>query len=135
MPHVSKNRLRKGDEEKLLESLKVVLSKIDKTEDVDSFLYSLLSDTEQLMIAKRLAIIVMLKEGLPESTVAHALHVTRETVSRLKMKSELKEAGYNLALKVLEQQKQLETFKQFLISLAKYSIRATGGYLKPTILD
>lgn len=135
MPHVSKNRLRKVDEENLLRSLKIVLSKIDKTEDVDSFLYSLLSETEQLMIAKRLAIIVLLKERVPESTIAHTLHVTRETVSRLKMKSELKGVGFGLALKVLEQQNQLETFKKFLLSLAKYSVSAAGGRVKPTILD
>lgn len=135
MPHLSKNRLKKVDEEQLLKSLKLVLSKIDKTEDVESFLYSLLSETEQLMIAKRLAIIVLLKEGLPESTIAHSLHVTRETVSRLQMKSELKGVGYNLALQVLEQQKQLDTFKQFLLSLARYSVRAAGGRVKLGILD
>lgn len=136
MPHVSKNSLENKTEKELLKALKIVLTRIGKNEEMDLFLFSLLSKTEQIMLAKRLAIALLIKENVPESSIANSLHVTRGTVDRLKLFLEAKgDQGYNIAIKMLEQEKIHQEFKKFLFSLARYSIRAAGGRVKPTILD
>jgi uncharacterized protein YerC len=135
MPHVSRNKLDKKVELELIESINQVLSHISKPDEMTIFINSLLTQTEKLMIAKRLAIIVLLKEGLSDSQIANILHVTRITVAKMELFYEARGSGFDIALKKLEQQKKLESFRKFLISLAKYSARAAGGYVKPTILD
>ncbi len=136
MPHLSKRPLENSVEMELVNSLKLVLLKITQNEEMENFLYSLLSKTEQLMLAKRLAIIVLLNEKVSESTIAGILNITRETVARIKLKAEMKNKGYEIALRKLEEEKILKQFKKMLLSLARYSIRrAAGGYVKPQIFD
>lgn len=135
MPHVSKRKLKPQTEKELTRTLEIVLSGIKAKEEMNLFLLSILSDTEKVMLAKRLAIVVLLKENIPESTIADILHVTRETVARLRYSLELRGQGYEIALKELEKENILKQFKKVLISLARYSIRAAGGYVKPGILD
>lgn len=133
MPHVSRRKLDKNSEVKLLEALESVLGRLSKIESRE-FLFSLLSPTERLMLAKRLGIIVLLSEKVPHSSIASALNVTRETVSRVKLNRELRGEGYDLALEKLTQEKMNKEFRNFLLKLAGYSIRAAGGYVKPEIL-
>lgn len=136
MPHVSSRRLSKQTEEKLIQNLNSVFTHIGKDDDMLAFAGSLLSDTEKLMLAKRLAIVILLEEGLPESHIADMLHVTRITVEKMRfLYGTEKQHGFRIALKKLEEQKKLETFKKFLVSLARYSIRASSGRVNPTILD
>lgn len=129
MPHVSRNKLSKITEQMLVEKLSSVFTHIGKGEDMLGFLDALLTPTEKVMLAKRLAIIVLLEEGLPESRIASMLHVTRITVSRMQLYYEARGHGFKIALQKLEQEKQLGDFKQYLLSLAKYSVRAAGGRL------
>ncbi|MBI2443321.1 MAG: helix-turn-helix domain-containing protein [Candidatus Levybacteria bacterium] len=133
VPHVSRFKLKKHDEEQLIRSLDVVLTKLSKEEELSGFLSSLLSPTERLMLAKRLAIIVLLKEGFSQVDISRALHITRETVSRMQLLHEAKGEGYELALKKLDEEKSMLELKKLLINIARYSIRAAGGYVKPTI--
>lgn len=130
MPHVSRRKLSKTTEQGLRNSLHVVLAKMNSKQEADLFLTSLLSDTEHLMLAKRLAIIVMLREKIPESSIADSLHVTRETVSRIQTKYLLSNKGYLIALRKLSNEKYFQEFKKLLLSLAGYSIRAAGGHVK-----
>lgn len=135
MPHVSRYKLDKKTEEELIKNLKIVFGKIVKPEEITMLFSSLFSSTEQLMFAKRLAIVVLLNEKIPESQIADILHVTRVTVEKMRLFLETRGEGFNIALKKLEEEKMLQEFKKFLIKLARYSIRAAGGYVKPTILD
>jgi len=63
MPHISRKKLDKTAEHKLLQTLELVLAKITRVEEVDIFFLSLLTPTERVMLAKRLAIIILLNEG------------------------------------------------------------------------
>ena len=120
MPHVSFRKLSKNTEEKLIENLKVVFRKINKDEEMSAFFFSLLSPTEQIMLSKRLAIIVLLQEGIPESKISDTLNVTRITVERMRWFLETKGEGFKIALKKLEEEKRLESFKKELLDLAGY---------------
>lgn len=134
MPHVSRIKLDKKAERNLIKNLSLILAKIKKEEEMNIFLISLLTPTERLMLAKRIAIIILLKEGVSESHIASALHVTRVTVSRLQFFWEARGEGYGIALKILENEKLMKEFRDGLLKLVAYSIRAAGGYVKPTII-
>lgn len=135
MPHLSKGRLTQKLQAELLQTFKTVLRRIKTDSEAEFFLSSLLSETERMMLAKRLAIVVLLEENVPETTIAEILRVTRETVNRIGLLSQIKGEGYKIALRKLNEEKALSTFKKFLLSLARYSIRAARGYVKPSILD
>ncbi|GIW61998.1 MAG: hypothetical protein KatS3mg089_0850 [Patescibacteria group bacterium] len=98
------------------------------------FLLSLLTPTERIMLAKRLAIIILLKEGLPEWRIADALHMTRITVSRMQLFLEARGKGYEIALQVLQNEKVMQDIKTLLLKLAGYAVRAAGGRVKPSII-
>lgn len=131
MPHVSRNKLSQRQEEELLQNFNVVFSFIQNLDEMTLYLNALLSDTEKLMLAKRLAMVILIEEGLSDSEIAQALHLTRITVAKMRYFYEARGQGFKVALKKLEEKQQLDSFKQFLISLAQYSIRASGGYVKP----
>lgn len=136
MPHISKHKLPRETEQALIKNLNLILSSIHKHEEMLLFLDALLTDTEKLMLAKRIAIIVLIAERLTDSEIANRLHVTRITVAKMRYFYEARaKDGYGIALRKIANDKQLQEFKKFLLSLARYSIRAAGGYVKPTILD
>lgn len=134
MPHVSKYKLDNTAEQRLLKTLELVLARITKEEEVNDFLLALLTPTERVMLAKRLGIVILLKEGLPESRIASTLHVTRITVSRMQLFLEARGIGYEIAIEVLKKEKVMEDLKILLLKLAGYAARAAGGRVKPSIL-
>lgn len=136
MPQVSRHKLSKKTEEELVKNLNLVLAAISKHEEMLIFLTALLTNTERLMLAKRLAIIVLIADGVSDSQIANMLHVTRMTVSKMRYFLESRgQEGYKIALSKIASDKRFQEFKKFLLALARYSIRAAGGYVKPGILD
>jgi len=127
MPQVSRWKLTKETETELIKQLKLVLTKISKMEEMSFFLDAFLTETEKLMLAKRLAIVILLKEEVPESRIAETLHVTRMTVSRTRYFLEARGQGYKVALRKVAKEKELLALKIFLLKLVDYSIRAVGG--------
>ena len=114
MPHVSRIQLKKTLENQLINTLDLLLTKLSKKDDVKKFLLSLLTPTERLMLAKRLTIIILLKEGLTESEIAKKIHVTRVTVSRLQLFLEARGEGYEIAMKILQNEKIMQELKMLL---------------------
>ena len=134
MPHVSKRKLDKLKEEELVHSFNLVLAKISNEKEMQDFLGSLLTITERVMLAKRLAIAILLKEGISQNRISSALNVTQATVSRMQLFLEVRGQGYNIAFKKLISEKILAEFKKYLLKITNYSIRAAGGYVKPEII-
>jgi len=77
MPHVSQRILDSRTKRQIQQTFELVLGKMNKDE-TNIFLFSILSETERLMLAKRLAIAVLLNEGVDQSSISEALCVTRE---------------------------------------------------------
>lgn len=130
MPHLSRFKLSKRAEEEIVKNLEIVLTKLSKEDDMKEFLLSLLTPTERVMLAKRLSMVVLIKEGVPESHIASTLHVTRETVSRMQLFLEARGKGYDSAFNKLKNDKLLKEFRTFLIDLVKYALSASGGKVK-----
>lgn len=127
MPQVSRRKLTKETEAEVIKQLKLVLTKISKMEEMSFFLDTFLTETEKLMLAKRLTIVILLKEGIPESQIAATLHVTRMTVSRTRYYLEARGQGYGVALQKIAREKELLALKIILLKLVNYSIKAAGG--------
>jgi len=135
MPQVSRRKLSTTTEKKLIESLNLVLSSIKERDAMVMFLDALLTDTEKLMLAKRLAMVIMLDQRQSDSQIADALNVTRVTVSRIRYFYEARGEGYNIALEKIKNDEQLQGINTLLVQLSKYAVRAAGGRVKPTIFD
>lgn len=133
MPHVSKNKLNPHVEKDLTDTLELILSKLSNKDLIKGFLISLLTPTERIMLAKRLAVIILLKENTPHSQIAQTLHVTRITVSRMELFLEARGQGYEKVLEILKNERTLNELKIMLVKLVGYSIRAAGGRVKPGI--
>lgn len=136
MTQVSKHKLSKKTETELIGSLITVFSTITNSKEMVVFINAFLTDTEKLMLAKRLALIILILEGMPDSQISSILHVTRITVAKMRYFYEARgKEGYDIALSKINVDKRLKAFKKVLISLARYSVRAAGGYVKPGIID
>ncbi len=127
MPHVSRVKLDQRIEKDLIKTLEFVLTRLTREEEMNGFLLSLMTPTERLMLAKRLAMIILLKENLSDSHISATLKVTRGTVSRMQLFLEARGKGYEFALKKLQNEKVVQELKGALINLAGYAVRAAGG--------
>jgi uncharacterized protein YerC len=130
MPHLSKRILDSRTERSIKQTFKLVLGKLNSNE-IDSFLYSLLSPTERMMLAKRLAIVLLLKQGIDDVAISDSLCVTRVTVNRMHLFLEIRPEGFDLAEKKIDEDKLMQDIKNTLIKLASYSIKAAGGRVDP----
>lgn len=84
MTHVSKRRIPDKTKKLLIEALLYSLSN-SNTLDTKKVLSALLTDTEVLMLSKRLGIAYLLQQGQDEIDVADVVKVTRQTVARIKL--------------------------------------------------
>jgi len=129
MPHVSKIEIDPKTRKEIQQTFETVLAKLNKKE-VHEFLFSILSTTERTMLAKRLAIITLLQEGVDDSDISKALGVTRVTVERMKLFLNLHPKGFEIARKKINEDKLMQEMKKALIGFAKYSINAAAGRVK-----
>lgn len=127
MTHISRGKLTDDVLRQITDSFLFVLTDIKDQDSMAQFLDSFLSKTEKLMLAKRLALIYLLSEKIEETKISEILKTTLANVSRMKLKLENKNTGYQKALAKIKKQKTLEELKDLALRLTKYSIRAAGG--------
>ncbi len=108
MPHVSRRKL----EEKLLgemhERLITVLADLSARGEMGDFLSDLLTATEKVMLAKRLAIVLMLDKGYPFQIISRALKVSEATVSVMRERIDRGGRGFDLVLKKLKREQKID---------------------------
>lgn len=103
-----------------MDTLDVVLGKL-RREEIRTFLFSLMSGTERLMVAKRFVAVALLYQGLDDKTIAETLNMTRSTVNKLALIAQVKNQGFNLAVKKLRGEKKKQEVKKILLGIAKES--------------
>lgn len=84
MPKISKNKLDKNAYDFLSNNLIGALTDLNEKKDVASLMDSLFTQTERLMIAKRLAIAVLLERGLSYKKISSLLKVSSVTIGFVK---------------------------------------------------
>lgn len=98
MTNVSKRHLSKRALERLFGELNAVAAKLNESATND-FFHDLLGAEERVMLAKRLAIIVMVAESYSTYRIADKLKVSTSTVDRIKITYE--RGGYNRLLRLV----------------------------------
>jgi len=89
MPHVSKKKLDKETFEKIFRKLIAVLERAQNQKKLTPILDELLTETEKIMLAKRLAIVLMLSGNTPQHRISEALFVSPSTVTRISLSIEV----------------------------------------------
>ena len=84
MPHISKQKLDQKVYKKLFRQFTDIISNLDKTNSQNLF-SELLTETERIMLVKRLATVVMLYEGYSQYVVEKTLKLSSSTVARINL--------------------------------------------------
>lgn len=80
MPKISQNKLDKSAYDFINRSFIAILADLHDEKDIASLLDSLLTQTERLMLAKRLAIAVFLERELSYKKISNTLKVSSVTI-------------------------------------------------------
>lgn len=83
MVYVSKRKVDPGIESVLADQLLSFFASARTKRDAAALVGELFTESERIMFAKRLAVVVMLERGYTFEKIQHALKVTPQTVSRL----------------------------------------------------
>ncbi len=125
MTQISKFRLNQKVQERILRNLFIAISKINKERQSKLFLDDLLTRTEKVVLAKRLAIALLLQSGSSYSDIKDLIKVSASTISSVNNKLNTGK-GYreviNKLLSVESQQKD-SWLTNFLNSKASISAR------------
>lgn len=82
MPHVSRKKLKKKIFIKIGEQLSNTIAKANSARELKWIFKELITPTERVMLAKRLAIILMLERGYSLDIIQKTLKVTPQTIVR-----------------------------------------------------
>lgn len=83
MPHVSRKKIKKEIATELADQFLTFLSTAQSKAEARILANELLSQTERVMLAKRLAIVVLLVRGYSFQQIGESLGVTPQTVTRI----------------------------------------------------
>ncbi|MFZ1075217.1 MAG: Trp family transcriptional regulator [Minisyncoccia bacterium] len=83
MTHVSKKKIKKPIAKDLADQFLTFLTVAHTKQDARIFANELFSQTERVMLAKRLAIVILLTRGYSFTQIESSLGVTRQTVVRI----------------------------------------------------
>src|SRR3989338_10752716 len=124
MPHISSRKLDPALLEKLLNKLITVFGQAKNRSSMQSFVNEILTPTEKIMLAKRLAIILMLSGNTPQHKIADALKVSPTTVVKISLEIEI--GKFNSILNISKNER---------LDLEKiiWNILTVGGIMPPKI--
>lgn len=114
MSQVSKRLVAKDIEKRMQEILWESFSSLRRSKDAELFLSDLLTPTEKIVLAKRLAIAVLLSKGYDNEAIMGILKVSSSTVAKIKLA--LGGKGYKMVLGKLLRK---EAWKEFLEGVEK----------------
>ncbi|MBI2036373.1 hypothetical protein HYT17_01980 [Candidatus Microgenomates bacterium] len=108
MGRISRRKIDPEVEERIFEIFWDYLAHLGKQEEINEFLISLLSYTEQVMLAKRLAIAVLLSRGVTYEYISETIKVSPSTVGTVHKQILIGAPGYLKAIKHIKSQEQQE---------------------------
>jgi len=126
MPHISKRLVEPEVEKQILESFTSLIKDLNTFHDTDKFLSSVLSDTEKLMIAKRITAAFLLRHNIESKKIQELLKLTPSTVFRLKLWVQTHQEGFDIIFDKLERQRRSKITKEIFYKLLDYAIKASA---------
>ncbi len=125
MSQLSKKYIHKDVQTKIVNTFLGTITKLKSENDLQDFLNDLLSPTEKAMLAKRLAIAVLLAKGYGYEIIKDSLKVSSGTISKVALI--LNESnGYRIAIQKLAQSQANREFWQDIERLA-YRMSSPGN--------
>lgn len=118
MPHVSRRKLKKKVFAKINDQLADAVLETASLNELRWFFKELITPTEKIMLAKRLAAMMMLESGFSFSAIERALKITRQTIIRFWHKT--KHSSYKPIAKIYFSGKSQAARKNFWSELARY---------------
>lgn len=101
---VKPRNVNRKDKIKYLDSLYTAISALKSREEIKNFLKDLLTESERIMIGRRILIAQMLLEGKSYGQIIGELHVGADTIIRVHRQLEDESVGYEKALAGLEKE-------------------------------
>lgn len=110
MGRISRRKIDPNVEERLFELFHNHLAKLKRSEDIKDFLLSLLSFTEQVTLAKRLAIALLLRKKYTYEEIDQILKVSKSTIGTIHKQLLIGAKGYTTAVEAILSQEKSESF-------------------------
>ena len=107
MSQVSKYPIHKSVEKRVFEIFKSTISTLKDAQDIDDFLEDFLSPIEKIMLAKRLAIAVLLAKNYTYPSISEILRVTPSTIATVSLSLKYSGKGYKrMVQKILSDERK-----------------------------
>ena len=124
MPHISSKKLDEKLLEKLFRKLIVVFEQAQNKRYMTEVTKELFTETEKIMLAKRMAIAILFSKGYDHRTISSMLKVSTTTVNSIARYLNAKTPGYQLLIKKYSQK---QSTKEFIQELERYFYRLQPG--------
>jgi len=136
MTPVSRRKLSKATEKQIIDTFITELVKITNKKTLESFISLLLSESERIMLSKRLVTFVLVEKQVPDSQIAKALNLTTVTVAKLRFAYWLIKERKEPAQMIIQQPKLSIVIMNLLQKiLTDYAIPAMRGRIPRNIGD
>lgn len=128
MPQISRQPMSPEIEQRVFQIFFRTLAKTGKTEEIIDFLDDLLTPVERTMLAKRLAIAILVQKGWGYEAIKRTLKVTPATISKIKLWLSFKGTGFRRVFanqtKENEINEIIDDFKEALIEMTPIGYRS-----------
>lgn len=111
MPQISRKPLSKELMNRINELLWEAFAKLRGKEDAATFIQDIFTTTEKVMIAKRLAIALLLARGWDQEAISSYLKVSTGTVQTIKRNLNSQSQGYRKVINQIEESGEWEQMK------------------------
>jgi len=127
MTPLSRWKVKREDEEKIIKVLVNELTKVKSEEEMNILVQTLLTPVEQLMVAKRIFAFILIDQGIENTEIAKRLHFTRATVDRLKVVYRHMDEVKRPVKRLVKQFETSELVKDLLKMFINYAVPAAFG--------
>lgn len=121
MPQVSKYPVSKEVQERMFEIFWETIAGLENAQKASEFFHDLLTPTEKIMLAKRLAIALLLIKGYDYRSIVNTLKVSPTTIGSVRLWFQTAGSGYRKAIeKIIKSEKQEEFFEKIEEVISKF---------------
>lgn len=124
MPHISNKKLNPRLSEKLFGKLLAVFDRAQNKEHLSLVVNELFTPTEKIMLAKRIAVILMLDNNIPHHRITELLKMSPTTV--VKVSLGIEQGKYDTILEISKREKTDMT-------KLVWNILTVGGIMPPKV--
>lgn len=112
MTQISRYPVTTTVNKQILQLFRNAISSLKQSDEIDDFLEDFLSPVEKIMLAKRLAIAVMLAKGYDYQSIKAILHVTPSTIASVSIRLKYAGKGYKKTEEKILQEGKINDFWQ-----------------------